>query len=132
MADGDLELRSFSWVPTPVNDWNIVRKDYADSTRWNVDLNTRTSSYTLAFGDGGKVVEMNSTASTTLTVPANATVGFPIGTSMFVCRIGSGAVTIAAASGVTINTANSLTMGAQYSTVWLRKRNTDQWILVAL
>lgn len=127
-----IDARSSVVGPWPVNSVDMVIKGYADITRHNFTLNTRTASYTATFGDEGKLIEMNATTSTTFTVPTNASVAFDIGVSMYVTRLGTGAVTIAAASGVTIRTANSLTMGAQYSTVWLRKRATDEWVLVAL
>lgn len=127
-----IDARSSVVVPYPVVISDAARKDYVDITRHNFVLNTRTANYTATFGDEGKLIEMNATTSTVFTVPTNATVAFDIGVSMYVTRLGTGSVTIAAASGVTIRTANSLTMGAQYSTVWLRKRATDEWVLVAL
>lgn len=93
--------------------------------------NTRTVSYTLALADGDGVIEMNSSAATTVTVPPNATVAFAPGASIEVVRWGTGAVTIAGGSGVTIRSrGNLLAVGNQYSSVTLRKRATNEWHLV--
>lgn len=131
----DIELRTLTSAPEPVLAAHVATKNYVDTTRNAVDINTRTASYGPVLSDANRVVEMNSTSATTFTVPTNANIAFPLGTSVYVTRLGTGAVTINAASGVTINgvgvTSNSLTVAAQYSTVWLRKRATDAWILVA-
>jgi hypothetical protein len=91
--------------------------------------NTQTANYVLALTDAGACVEMNVAAANTLTVPLNATVAFPIGTVIEVCQFGAGQTTITAAGGVTIHNASSLTTRTQYSTVSLRKRGTDEWVL---
>ncbi|HWU22605.1 MAG TPA: hypothetical protein VN088_13815 [Nocardioides sp.] len=92
---------------------------------------SQTSSYTLALTDAGQLLEMNvaSPATVTVTVPANATVAFPVGTVLEIHQYGTGQVTIAPASGVTIRTPSSYTTRAQYSTIRLRKRATDEWVL---
>lgn len=94
-----------------------------------VPVNTQVASYTLVLADAGECVELNVAGSNTLTVPLNATVAYPIGTVIEVCQYGAGQTTITATGGVTIHTAQSLTTRAQYSTVCLRKRATDEWIL---
>lgn len=91
--------------------------------------NTRTTSYTLAITDAGRTVEESSASATTITVPANSSVSFPVGTRIEVCQIGTGQITISGASGVTILTPSSYTTRTQNSTVTLRKRDTDTWVL---
>lgn len=91
--------------------------------------NTQTASYTLALTDAGKAVEMNVASANNLTVPPNSSVAFPTGTVIEVCQIGAGQTTIVAGSGVTIRTPETLVMTGQYSTVSLRKRATDTWVL---
>jgi hypothetical protein len=92
--------------------------------------NVQTASYTLTLADAGKAVEISSASATTLTIPPNSAVAFPIGTVIEVHRYGAGTVTLAAGAGVTIRSAGSkLAIGNQYSSVSLRKRATDEWIL---
>lgn len=98
--------------------------------------NTQAASYQLVAADAGKSVEMSAAGATTLTVPANATVPFAIGTVIEVARTGVGAVTIHPAAGVVlrnrVDTAGAAdrTIANQYSSVSLRKRATDEWVLV--
>ena len=89
---------------------------------------TKTTSYTLSIADRGTVIDMNSSGATVVIVPPNASVAFDIGTVISICQIGTGQVTISAGVGVTINTAASLATRAQYSTISIRQRATDQWI----
>jgi hypothetical protein len=90
--------------------------------------NVRTANYTLVLADVAKVVAFNSASNLTLTVPANASVAFPLGTVINVYRAGTGTVTIAAASGVTLR--NAGTIPAQFGERSLRKRGTNEWVLI--
>ena len=89
--------------------------------------NVVTANYTLALTDVAKVVAFNSASNLTLTVPANASVAFPIGTVINVYRAGTGTVTIAGASGVTVR--NAGTIPSQFGERSLRKRDTNEWVL---
>jgi hypothetical protein len=88
-----------------------------------------TANYTLASSDANTFVDANLGTAITVTVPTNSTVPMPIGTRIRITQIGAGQVTIAAAGGVTLNTASTLTTRAQYSVVKLRKRSTDTWVV---
>jgi stress-induced morphogen len=84
--------------------------------------------YTLVLADAGDVVRMNVASANTLTVPANATVAFPVGTEVMVHQMGAGKTTLTAAGGVTFNNGmGSLNLRAQYSTAKLTKVATDTW-----
>lgn len=90
----------------------------------------QTANYTLVLSDMGRAVEMSNASARTITVPPNSSVAFTIGTVIEVARMGTGSVTIVAGSGVTIrNAAAVLTLRAQYSTVSLRKRATNEWVI---
>lgn len=97
---------------------------------YHVDTNATIGAYTLALTDDGKVVEMNNAAGTTLTIPLNSSVAFPVGTQIIVIQTGAGQTTIAGASGVTVNGTPGLKLRAQYSSCVCLKRATDTWILL--
>lgn len=92
-----------------------------------IGTNSRTSSYTLALSDQTKVVEMNSTSATILTVPTDDIVNFPIGTQIVVIRAGTGSVTIQSAA--TLNATPGLTLRAQWSLAVLIKRAANSWVV---
>ena len=91
-------------------------------------IQAKTASYTLALSD--PYVRMNSTSALTLTVPTNASVAFPIGTQITVVAVNTGKVTVAAASGVTILTSETLKLRKRGSAVTLTKVDTNSWELV--
>jgi len=94
-------------------------------------VNSQTgTAYTLVLADAEKVIESSNAAVQTITVPPNSAVAFPIGTIIQLAWIGATKPSFAAGAGVTINSPGGL-LGCrvQYSTITLRKRATDTWIL---
>ena len=91
---------------------------------------SKTSSYTLddlTLRDN--IIEVNSTSATTVTIPLDSTLNYPIGSSIDVFQINTGEVTIAGASGVTVNATPGLKLRTQWSSCTLLKRAADTWIV---
>jgi hypothetical protein len=87
------------------------------------------SSYTLVLTDSGKHVIFTGGSTATLTVPTNASVAFPIGTTILVVNDNSGNLTISGA-GVTFQLANGSTGNRTVATKGLAtclKTATDTW-----
>lgn len=91
--------------------------------------NSQAGAYTLAVADAGKVVEVTSGSNVNLTVPPNSSVAIPVDSVIYVRQYGAGKVTVAPGSGVTLRYSASLETRAQYSTLLLHKRATDEWIV---
>ncbi len=91
--------------------------------------NAKTANYTLILADARKAVEMDVASANTVTVPPNSSVAFPIGTVVEVVQVGAGQTSIVEGSGVTVDTPGTLGLAGQWSTVWLRKRATDGWLV---
>jgi hypothetical protein len=89
--------------------------------------NIQTSNYTLAITDNSDVVAMNNSGAATITIPPNSAVPFPIGAVIYICRVGAGAVTLAAGAGVTLSKVGLF--GANEE-IYVRKRGADSWIVV--
>lgn len=86
------------------------------------------TTYTLVVGDAGKIVDLNNASAITLTVPLN---GFATGTRIDLIQTGAGQVTVAAASGVTINSKGAaLKLTGQWSAATLIQRSANLWVLV--
>lgn len=90
---------------------------------------TGSSAYTLALTDQDTVVEMTGATAATVTVPPNSSVAFPVGTIIEIHQYGAGQVTMAAGAGVTLRNPSSLTTRAQYSTIGLRQRAANEWVV---
>mgnify|MGYP000724988444 FL=1 len=94
-------------------------------------ISQKTASYTLAsINEKDSMIEMNAAGATTVTVPTDAAVAFPVGTSLDILRVGAGAVDVAAAGGVTVNATPGLKLRSQWSSATLIKRAANTWVLV--
>lgn len=101
-----------------------------DARFTTIAATTQAGNYTFALGDAGTCVEGTSASAQTFTIPTHVTVAFPVGTVMEVFQFGSGQITIAAASGVTIlSDGAKVSTTAQYATISLRQRATNVWVL---
>jgi hypothetical protein len=95
-------------------------------------ISQKTDSYTLsALTERDSVIEINKSTGVTLTVPADSTVDYPVGTSINILQTGAGQVTVAPVSGtVTINATPGLKLRAQWSSATLLKRAANTWVLL--
>lgn len=89
-----------------------------------------TTSRTLALTDANDYIRTTNASATTITVPTNASVAFPIGTQIDVFQAGAGQVDFAASGGVTINYNTGLKIANQYQAATLKKVATDEWDLI--
>ena len=106
----------------------------ASSAKWKnagatVNTSVKTGNYTLGLQDAGTVVEVNSSNAATVTIPNNSAVAFPTGTLIELAQTGTGTLSVSGASGVTIRTAANTSARAQWSTLGIRKRSSNDWIL---
>lgn len=129
-SDVDDTMSSISENPVQ----NKVVKAYVDGAVANIDhsaaIVTKTANFTLALTNAGKFLKCNKASAMTVTIPTNASVAFSVGTEIELCQYGAGAVTVAAASGVTIYSSGSMKKTAgQYACVTLKKLDTDIWLL---
>ena len=99
-----------------------------DSDR--VSIATRTDDFTLAPADACDIVEVNKATAVTVTVPPFLSVPFPVGTRVDIVQVGAGQVTVAAGSGVTVRTSETLLLAGQWAAASLYKRAADEWVLV--
>lgn len=87
---------------------------------------TITTSTTLAADHAEKMLLVNSSSAVTITIPSGTTI--PNGTLINIVAVGTGAVTLATASGVTLNTKDSkLKIDGQYAAVTLYKESSSVW-----
>ena len=96
----------------------------------NISEVEKTTNFSLALTDTGKLLRVNSASAVAVTVPVNASAAFTTGTTVLLYRAGSGAVTISGAAGVTIRSLNSASaISGQYGQASLIKRGTDEWLV---
>lgn len=135
-------------VPTDLNfeDAQIVASDDGDGTisvtlqaygtgpvvKSRRQIINKTGDSIFALTEEGTAIHVNATTDSTLTIPLNTSVDFPIGTEIEIIRLGTGAVTIAAASGVVLNGENGANrlIPQQYAGALVRKIATNTWIII--
>lgn len=92
-------------------------------------INAQTgTTYTLTLTDAGGLITLTNSSAITVTVPTNASVAFPVGTQIGLMQTGAGQVTLAGASGVTVNSYNSaLKIAGNGGLAVLVKTATNTW-----
>lgn len=93
-------------------------------------LTTIIADYTLGAADAGKLVIVNSSTATVVTLPTNSAAAIAVGTHVDIARIGAGSVTINPDTGVTLRSTPGNKLREQYSTGTIIKIGTDTWLLV--
>lgn len=94
-------------------------------------INTQTgTTYTLVLGDAGKTISMDNASSNTLTIPANASVAFAVGTRIDLVQLGAGQTTVAITSDTLVSRGSKFKINGQYGMASLLKTTTTQWVLV--
>lgn len=89
-----------------------------------------TGGKTLTLADAGTFQRCTNSSAITITVPADASAAFPVGTEIEIYRGGAGTVTIAGASGVTLECVSSTrAIADQYTSAALKKLDTNVWTL---
>jgi len=94
-------------------------------------ISQKTASYTLSLlTERDDLIEMGSGSALVLTIPTDATLNFPIGTSIDILQTGAGQVTIAPVSGtVTVNATPGLKLRTTWSSATLFKRAANTWVV---
>ena len=91
---------------------------------------SKTASYTLsAASERDSLIEVSSGSGTTITIPLNSAVAYPVGTTLDILQTNTGQVTIAGDAGVTVNATPGLKLRTQWSSATLFKRDTNTWVV---
>jgi hypothetical protein len=106
----------------------------AATARGNLGLHAVTTqtgtAYTAVLADADSMVRFTSASAVTFTIPPNSSVAFPVGTWIEIVQAGAGAVSVAAGSGVTVNSRSSdLTLAGQYAVAFVKQVGADTWIM---
>ncbi len=93
-------------------------------------ISQKTGSYTLTtLTERDDLIEVNSASACVISIPEDATVNYPIGTSLDILQTGAGEVSIAPVSGtVTVNSTPGLKLRTQWSSATIFKRAANTWV----
>jgi hypothetical protein len=119
-----------------VNDLTANGVVFSDGTQRKEGVPSRTpiiqktDSYTLsATSERDSLIEVNKSSGSTITIPLNSAVAFPVGTTLDILQTGTGQVTIAGDSGVTVDATPGLKLRTRWSSATLFKRDTNVWVV---
>lgn len=91
-------------------------------------ISQKSSAYELSsLTERDTLIEVSQAA--VITIPTDNSVDYPVGTSIDILQTGSGEVSIAGASGVTVNATPGLKLRTQWSSATLFKRATNSWVV---
>lgn len=110
--------------------------EFADGTQTKqgvpsiTPISEKTASYTLSdLAERDSLIEISSQSATTITIPSDSSVDFPIGTTLDILQTASGQVTVEGAQGVTVNATPGLKLRTQWSSATLMKRAANTWVV---
>jgi hypothetical protein len=91
----------------------------------------KTASYTLtSLTERDDLIEVNSTSPCVISIPEDATVNYPVGTSLDILQTNTGEVSIAPVSGtVTVNATPGLKLRTRWSSATIFKRAANTWVV---
>jgi hypothetical protein len=95
-------------------------------------ISQKTAAYTLSsLAERDTLIEINSSTGVTLSIPTDASVNYPVGTTLDILQTGAGQVTIAAATPgtTTVNATPGLKLRTQWSSATLMKRAANTWVV---
>lgn len=131
-ADASFALADFQ--ADAVKASSIVFADGSIQTKAGVPSQTsfiyKTASYTLdSLTLADNIIEVDSTSATTVTIPLDSSVNYPVGTSIDILQTNTGQVTIAATGGVTLNGTPGFKLRTRWSSATILKRAANTWIV---
>ena len=92
----------------------------------------KTAAYTLsALTERDSLIEVSSATGVTISIPTDATLNYPIGTSIDILQTGAGQVTLAAVTPgtTTVNATPGLKLRTTWSSATLLKRAANTWVV---
>lgn len=119
------------FVPPTTNNVKQAFKNQSGNIALDPTVNPQTgTTYTFALQDAFGSISGNNAATQTWTIPANATVPLPIGCLIDGLAIGAGKITVAAAAGVTLNSASGNFSSAQWAGFSLWQYAANSWVMI--
>ena len=95
-------------------------------------VNESTTARTLSASDFGSVIRTSNGSEVTITIPTDAAVPYPVGSSIAFRQIGNGQIVVVGDTGVTVNLVDGFTAKTRGkgSTIAIHKVDTDEWDLL--
>jgi hypothetical protein len=123
-------------IIVPAGETRLLDVDGAGNVKQVALLSSATSVITdattaraISLTDASAYIRMNNAAANTVTLPSDATAPIPVGSRIFVERMGAGATSFVAGAGATVSTPASLILRAQFSLGIATKVAANTWVV---
>jgi hypothetical protein len=107
-----------------------ITLDFTSSSISNYQPTLTSNNYTVILSDKDRMLDLVNSVSSTITIPAESSVNYPIGSQIHVLQASTGQFTIVPASGVIINSTPGLKLRTQWSSATLIKRASNMWVAI--
>jgi hypothetical protein len=87
------------------------------------------TSITLGLSNARGYLRTTASSAVTITVPPQSSVTWAADTEIVIEQAGTGQITVAGGSGVTVRTSQTLKSGGQYGAITLKRVAADEWVL---
>ena len=110
---------------------NAITGNYATDSRRAILIESG-SEHQLSIDDSGDFLITTSSSPTKVVIPESATTNFTLGTEIEIAQKGAGAVTVSAATNVTLNASatGAVTVPNQWGGASLKKIDANEWLLI--
>lgn len=95
---------------------------------FGIPLDDKIDDYTTVLADGNRFITLSNAAAKTVTIPANGTVAYPVGTVIVVMQKGAGQVDIAVTTD-TVRAPSGQKCRTQYSVIQATKIAATEWVI---
>lgn len=104
--------------------------EFASSSIVTYAPSISSNNYTVILSDKDKMLELGNSVASTVTVPSDSSVNYPIGSQIHLLQASTGQFTITPTSGVVINSTPGLKLRTQWSSATLIKRGPNLWVAI--
>jgi len=125
---GALEWDNTQLYITESNQFSVLNRTPIATAMVLINAQTGTT-FGPALTDAGKLVTLSNAGAIAVTIAADATTGFPVGTQLLLMQLGAGQVTVSGAVGVTVVSKNGTKTSGQYALISLIKVAANQWVV---
>ena len=133
---GDLDVNGNSIVSVTNGDINLTPngtgKVVATSLEHPLDFETQTGTTFTAFtlDHAEQMVTMNNASANSVTIPANSSIAFPVGTKLHFCQLGAGTTTINITTDtLSVNSNFTTVLNGQSAVATALKLTSTSWVL---
>lgn len=125
---GAIEWDNTQLYITSSNQFALLNRNPIATATVLINAQTGTT-FAPALTDAGRLITLSNAGAIAVTIAADATTDFPVGTQLLLMQLGAGQVTVSGAVGVTVISRSGTKTAGQYALISLIKVAANQWVV---